>query len=730
MGDQRVVEGAATQASSTPTGQYPGVEEKSRPGQRINIDGKNYSTIKEGLAYILVPLDSTVESEKGRTPKGSGTSQTVFYNPIQQFNRDLSVLAIRAFGEEYLAARRDEFFKKQPRLSKKRSRPFSEAEQKEISHHTVEEKVQGVQDDTVATESFSAASESCSRQMAEQKSVMPQFRILDALSATGLRALRYVQEIPFVTTVTANDLSSDAAKSIQTNVQHNRLQEKIKVSQGTAQSHMYSLMDKPSKYHVIDLDPYGTAVPFLDAALQALSRGGLLCVTCTDAGVFASTGYPEKAFALYGGVSSKGAHSHEVGLRLILHAISTCAAKYGLAMEPLLSLSIDFYARVFVRIRYSPNEVKFLAGKTMLVYNCDQGCGSWATQPLVSTRELEDKAGQKFNKYSLALGPVASSFCEHCGTKTHLSGPMFAGPLHSRPFIERILASLPAADSDTYATKPRIEGMLQTALEEDLDLMNEATNAPCPPNSNRTSSWKKDPHPFFVIPSYLAKVLHCATPPENALRGALRHLGYRVTRSHIKGGSIKTNAPWNAIWDVMREWVRQKSPIKEDALREGSAGWAIMNQKVQAGQPISINTNGAVKDDKAAENNPRITTATNFIPHAASSKGRRSVIFDETLGASKPRNRLVRYQLNPARNWGPMSRARGTGDAHNPRDSTDPKAFESPVEVTVANNVDTEKQISKKRDRDEVEQTDINEGEPASKRLREDEIDNIAKPKT
>jgi tRNA G26 N,N-dimethylase Trm1 len=33
-----------------------------------------------------------------------------------------------------------------------------------------------------------------------------------------------------------------------------------------------------------DLDPYGTASPFLDAAVQAAKDGGLLCVTCTDAG--------------------------------------------------------------------------------------------------------------------------------------------------------------------------------------------------------------------------------------------------------------------------------------------------------------------------------------------------------------------------------------------------------------------------------------------------------------
>lgn len=45
-------------------------------------------------------------------------------------------------------------------------------------------------------------------------------------------------------------------------------------------------------------------------------------------------------------------------LRLVLHTISTSAARYGRYIQPLLSLSIDFYVRVFVRVYSSANEVK------------------------------------------------------------------------------------------------------------------------------------------------------------------------------------------------------------------------------------------------------------------------------------------------------------------------------------------------------------------------------------
>ena len=46
---------------------------------------------------------------------------------------------------------------------------------------------------------------------------------------------------------------------------------------------MYQHRDVASRFDVIDLDPYGTASPFLDSAVQAVADGGLLCVTCTGA---------------------------------------------------------------------------------------------------------------------------------------------------------------------------------------------------------------------------------------------------------------------------------------------------------------------------------------------------------------------------------------------------------------------------------------------------------------
>jgi tRNA (guanine26-N2/guanine27-N2)-dimethyltransferase len=484
-----------------------------------------------------------------------------------------------------------------------------------------------------------------------------------------------------------------------------------------------------NKYHVIDLDPYGTAVPFLDAAVQATADNGLLCVTCTDTGVFNSMGYAEKAFALYGGLPGKGEHCHEIGLRLILHAIATSAAKYGIAIEPLLSLSIDYYARVFVRIRKSPADVKFLASKTTLVYACDHGCGAWTPQFLMRATEQEGKKGTTWWKHSVAQGPSADRLCECCGSKMHIAGPMWGGALHNPTYIKKVLDLLPRLEEGgTYGTLARVEGMLSLALEEclvqELPKMIQEEKPPNTPKTNGSDVQKPsgadqkhanedatmreaapveteqanaetaatesiteqtekhdaptkdssatspqirtepppdptytplrpsfiDTHPFYLIPSALSRVLHCQAPPDAAFRGALRRLGYTAVRSHAQPGSIKTNAPWDAIWDVMVAWVREKAPIREGALSETSAGFRVLRrveerEKVRAEAWKEARANG--KEGKEGGED------------GGEESGRRKVVFDEVLGREVPKaRRLVRYQLNPRANWGPMAKAK------------------------------------------------------------------------
>ncbi|MCJ1329208.1 RNA methyltransferase tRNA(m5U54)methyltransferase [Thelotrema lepadinum] len=786
----------------------------------VEYEGSSYRLVTEGEASILNAV-STQKSPVGgdKHPKNdrNHSSQTVFYNPIQQFNRDLSVLAIRVFAEDLIAIRQQKHGKRKQNVASsnkrktrdrndgdkrvseerlplknqedhlesenvppgagainsnlKRKRDESDGNEaisdeqpplKTQKHHSEPEavpkdagkayttetelpskendfsssgnsqKTDPVSNSTVGVadpkhlENYSEETAEGTQEARPEVATPPkgpkslatsinwiaQIRVLDALSATGLRALRYAKEIPEVTSVTANDISPKATSAITVNVRYNDLRSKINIITGNAIDQLHR---NRGKYEVVDLDPYGTAAPFLDAAVQSLSDGGLLCVTCTDSGVFASTGYLEKCFSQYGGVGAKGGHSHEVGIRVILHTIATSAARYGLAIEPLLSLSIDFYVRIFVKIRRSPEEVKLLASKTMVLHNCDSGCGAWTKQFMARTKHKENKKGEPLIDFSLAQAPTAGPTCEHCGFKTHLAGPMWGGPTQNPYFIQKMLDILQTLSAETYGTIPRMEGMLTTARDETLldptptPILNDKSadadvSSTSPHPLSRIPPDKVDHHPLFFLPSTLAGVIHCVAPSANAMRGAILGLGYRATRVHTKPGSIRTDAPWSVIWEIMREWVRQRRPLKEGAVRPGSAGWAIMqhdrsksmlNQiKTELKEVAqSINETGELKvklesllwrlgnadSEKAAvektvpedqsesecqQQKTKRPSENEVSPEKIQAMPPRlselEVNFDERLGQeSEDKKRLLRYQFNPRPNWGPMTRAKG-----------------------------------------------------------------------
>lgn len=71
-------------------------------------------------------------------------------------------------------------------------------------------------------------------------------------------------------------------------------------------------------------------------------------------------------YSNYGGSSVNAEYQHEVALRLVLFSLATTAARYGRQIIPLLSLSIDFYVRLFVRVESKPEKVKALARSVRL----------------------------------------------------------------------------------------------------------------------------------------------------------------------------------------------------------------------------------------------------------------------------------------------------------------------------------------------------------------------------
>lgn len=60
-------------------------------------------------------------------------------------------------------------------------------------------------------------------------------------------------------------------------------EDRLEIHHGDALDTMYAArFGGLGTYDIVDIDPYGCAAGYLDAAVEAVTDGGLLCITSTD----------------------------------------------------------------------------------------------------------------------------------------------------------------------------------------------------------------------------------------------------------------------------------------------------------------------------------------------------------------------------------------------------------------------------------------------------------------
>lgn len=133
----------------------------------------------------------------------------------------------------------------------------------------------------------------------------------------------------------------------------------------------------------------------------------------------------------------------------------------------------------------------------------------------------------------------------------------------------------------------------------------------------------------------------------------------------------------------MREWVRQKAPIKEGGLKEGMAGWKIMRDHQAPNlRKAKLEVMKATECDDIEDLRTRLEALLYRMGVANGVKGEDAsssndltesrwakdgqdpssltIKFDEVLGKEPVTGkRLVRYPMNPRPDWGPMNKASG-----------------------------------------------------------------------
>ncbi|KAL6091337.1 hypothetical protein STEG23_030258 [Scotinomys teguina] len=469
------------------------------------------TTVTEGAAKIVFP-----------------NANEVFYNPVQEFNRDLTCAVITEFARIHLAAKGIQIKVPGEKEVQKVCVNLSEQEEEKAEQKENESLAPGDQPRTAAV------GEICEEGL----------RVLEGLAASGLRSIRFALEVPGLQSVVANDASARAVELIDRNVHLNGVVHLVQPNQADARMLMYQHQKASERFDVIDLDPYGSPAPFLDAAVQAVTDGGLLCVTCTDMAVLAGNS-GETCYSKYGAMALKSRACHEMALRIVLHSLDLHANCYQRFVVPLLSISADFYVRVFVRVFTGQAKVKSSASKQALVYQC-VGCGAFYLQRL--GKASGDPDGRV--KFSAACGPPVTPECEHCGQRHQLGGPMWADPIHDLDFVGRVLEAV-TTNPGRFHTSKRIQGVLSVVTEELPDV------------------------PLYYTLDHLSSTIHCNTPRLLQLRSALLHAGFRVSLSHACKNAVKTDAPPLALWDIMRCWEKE-CPVKRERLSESSPAFRIL----------------------------------------------------------------------------------------------------------------------------------------------------------
>ena len=166
--------------------------------------------------------------------------------------------------------------------------------------------------------------------------------VADAMTATGSRAVRIANEAP-KTQVTANDISAYAIPYIEENIRLNDLDNCV-----ASNRNLHSLLAE-NVFDYIDIDPFGSPMPFLHSSIIGCRRNGYLAITATDTAPLAGA-HRAKCERRYQCRPLRGPMCHEAGLRILIGTIAREAAKFDKGIRPMLSFSSDHYFRTYVQM--------------------------------------------------------------------------------------------------------------------------------------------------------------------------------------------------------------------------------------------------------------------------------------------------------------------------------------------------------------------------------------------
>jgi len=341
---------------------------------------------------------------------------------------------------------------------------------------------------------------------AYQKMLGTEISVCEPLTGCGIRGVRFAVEVGGVEKVFVNDINSEAAKLAQFNVKRNKLASRISVVNEDANLFLSRYAAPRKRFNYIDIDPFGSPVPYIDAAVRALRDGGLLALTATDMASLCGV-YPKACVRKYSGNPLRTEYCHELALRLLVGCLTMMAAKHEIGVEVMFSHSTDHYIRVYAILRHGARLADRSVRMMGYILHCFSCFHREASRGIVSP--LKGK-------------------CIECGSQLKVAGPLWLDKISGNNFCTSMKAEV---DKRGLKREKKILRLLSLVQEE-----------------------AEAPATYYVVDKICDK-LNLPTPSLIKVVESLRKAGFPATLTHFNSRGVKTAAPAGAVKEIITKLV-------------------------------------------------------------------------------------------------------------------------------------------------------------------------------
>ena len=331
-----------------------------------------------------------------------------------------------------------------------------------------------------------------------QKEQDREINICDLFGGSGIRGVRYKNEINGVGDVYINDISELANDFEEHNIKLNHLKD-ISVHQHDAS---IFLRNNRGIFDVIDIDPFGTPSPFLDSAGYCARRESLLCVTATDTSALCGT-YKEPCIRKYNSKPYKSEYCHETGIRILAGFCALTLSKYAKCIEVLLSHSTEHYMRLYLKVRKGSKKSDESLKNIGYISHCKECLYRQTTKGLASS---------------------IPETCPECGEKLIHAGPLWLGEIQNKEFISKMIKE---SENKKLNTKTQLLKLLNSCLAE-----------------------AESPATFYDVHS-ICRALKISAPKLDLIFDELENRGFEAVKTHFSPIGIKTNAGISDIKEII-----------------------------------------------------------------------------------------------------------------------------------------------------------------------------------